>query len=64
MDGEDEKYATLHESKESVLEGIDQEVFEEKFNVDVEEVKFTVITFDDATAVDGFLKTEQAKRIF
>lgn len=55
VDGENERYATVYESKNEVEENMDVEIFEEKFNVDIEKVNFPVITFDNANAVDGWL---------
>lgn len=55
VDGETERYATLFESRESVVEEMDDETFEEKFNESVDNVQYPIITFDNANAVDGVL---------
>lgn len=55
VDGENEKYATYFENKEDVADQMDIEIFEEKFDVKVDEVQFPVITIDNANAADGHI---------
>jgi len=55
VDGETERYATLFNSKEEVVDEMDVEIFEEKFNKPVDEVKYPIITFDFAGSSDGWL---------
>lgn len=55
VDGETEQYATIYENKQQVLTEIDREIFEEKFDTNLDSVNFPIITFDNANAVDGWI---------
>jgi len=55
VDGETERYATLFNSKEEVVDEMDAEIFEEKFDKTVDEVNYPIITFDFSGSSDGWL---------
>lgn len=55
VDGENEKYATLYQSKDQIEEEYDVKLFEEQFDVHIDELNFPIITFDSSGAVDGWL---------
>lgn len=57
VDGEGKypKYVEYFESEKDVRDNMDIEIFEETFNVKIDDVNFPVITMDSAGAVDGWL---------
>lgn len=56
VDGEDKaKYMSFYESAEDIFSDIEQEIFEEKFNVKVSELQFPIVVIDQAAVTDGYV---------
>lgn len=55
IDGENERYATMYNSKDEIVDEMDKEIFEETFDVDASSLSYPVITFDDSNAIDGHI---------
>lgn len=61
VDGENGKYLEYYENKDEILEGMDREVFENKFDVnvhrtsDIDALNYPIITFDSEGSPDGHL---------
>ena len=64
VDGENERYAESFINAEEITEEIDRDIFEEKFDVDIDKLSYPILTFDFAGSSDGWLFEADADEDF